>query len=388
MLDEEYNFGVGDYVLRRRIGEGASSSVWLADCKKTNYQCASKIVSKQILENQEVFNRFQREISLLQLCNHPFITQFYELYEDSKRYYVFLEYADNGDLETFLQTRGRLQENMSRYFFTEIILALDYLHNDLRIAHRDLKPQNILLDRYNNVRITDFGLSKSINEAQPNLTSNCGSPAYAAPEVIIGKPYNKAADIWSLGVILYRMVTGHLPFEEPDVKSILMKIVSYDPAYPPTLSASLIDLLRKMLCRNPSKRITVKEIMEHPWVVPEFISRVNNIVTDIRQNKLVTPCQPQRNPVNLQKIRDEIIFEISDKMDEARQFLPSNNHNSPPNSLPNRFPITLIARLPSNSILIREIEIHRPQVIKKSRSASNYPAKTRSPAMIESISME
>ncbi|EAX97796.1 AGC family protein kinase [Trichomonas vaginalis G3] len=379
MAEEELNLPVGNYILRQRIGEGAFSSVWLADCKDVSIPAAVKIISKSTLDQPDVFTRFQREISLLQQCSHPFITHFYELYEDTNRYYVFMEYAENGDFESFLQTRGRLPENMSRFFFAQLITALDYLHNTCRIAHRDLKPQNILLDRYNNIRITDFGLSKAFNDVVPNLTSNCGSPAYAAPEVIIGKPYNKAADVWSLGVILYQMATGHLPFQSPDVKTVLMKIVSFDPPYPPTMSSQLIDLLRRMLCRNPSKRITIKEIMEHPWVVPQFVSRVSSSLSELHQENTAEGGSPrQQNPAKLQQDCQNLVFVLSEKMDQARQLLPTNNYNSPPASLPHHIPKFAITKISSNSILIKDLEPgQRPQLIKKSRSASNYPSKHR-----------
>jgi serine/threonine protein kinase len=134
------------------------------------------------------------------------------------------------------------------------------------VAHRDIKAENVLLDAHWNIRLIDFGLSHAFTENNPLLHTACGSPAYAAPEMIIGDSYSKAADIWSAGILLFAMVAGELPFDDPGgVHGILMKIVSEDPVYPDVMSSSLIDLLKRILTKSPDQRIDIARIKAHPW---------------------------------------------------------------------------------------------------------------------------
>ncbi|EAY11694.1 AGC family protein kinase [Trichomonas vaginalis G3] len=391
MDDEEITcIPIGNYILRQRIGEGAFSSVWTADSKKTNSTVAVKVISKKTLEAPDMFTRFKREISLLQQNNHPFIMHFFEMLEDEKNYYVIMEYADNGDFETFLESKMTLPENMSRFFLAEMVLALDYLHNERRIAHRDLKPQNILLDRYNNIRISDFGLSNTFSDSNPTMTSNCGSPAFVAPEVVNGQPYNKSADIWSLGVIFYRMVVGNLPFQGPDVKTILMKIVSAEPYYPPSLSPDLRDLLQKMLCRNPEKRITAKEIKAHPWIIPEFVQELSNSIDSLREatSDASSPVA-ERDAVMLQKAREQLVYDLWEQVQTARTLLPTVVVHQPPHSLPSpSFPVNMTnkaSRIPSSMDLKLKEPLAKPMSRQMNKSSANLFPKKRVPTKVPSL---
>ena len=344
--DEEVAIPIQNYVLRRCIGRGSFSSVWLADASVDGVTAAVKVVPKKTIDSPELFTRFKREVALLEQSNHPFIAHFYELIEDQRCYYLCMEYADNGDFESFLKARGNmLPENMCRYFLTEMVLALDYLHNTCRIAHRDLKPENILLDRYNNIRISDFGLSNTFSDLNPTLTSNCGSPAYASPELAQGQPYTKAADIWSLGVILYQMATGNLPFQAPDIQGILSKIVSAEPYYPPILDAQLIDLLKQMLCKNPRERISAAEIKLHPWICPAFVEKVQVSIDELR-GATEAKASIQRDSSALLKARSDLVFDLDAIMTESRSLLPSNVTHEPPHSLPS----PMIEALQSNYV--------------------------------------
>jgi serine/threonine protein kinase len=147
----------------------------------------------------------------------------------------------------------------------ELISVLDYLHHEKRVAHRDLKCENVLLDRYHNIRVIDFGLSNMFSELSPTLQTACGSPAYAAPEMIQGQPYTQAADIWSSGIVLFAITAGYLPFDDDNVQRLLQKVVYTDPEYPPFFSPQLIDLLDKMLCKEPDHRMTTEGVKNHPW---------------------------------------------------------------------------------------------------------------------------
>jgi serine/threonine protein kinase len=146
-----------------------------------------------------------------------------------------------------------------------LISALDYLHNSKFVAHRDLKAENVLLDRYDNIRVIDFGLSNAFTKGTPTLATACGSPAYAAPEMIQGNRYTKAADMWSAGILLYALVAGRLPFDDQNPHTLLQKVIKDEVQYPPEMSRSLVDLLSRLLTKDPNRRMTIDRLAEQPW---------------------------------------------------------------------------------------------------------------------------
>ena len=152
--------------------------------------------------------------------------------------------------------------------FFQLVLSLEYLHKVKKIVHRDLKAENILLDRNNNIRVVDFGLSKAFEEGKPYLETQCGSPAYVSPEIIKEQPYTSASDIWSAGVLLYAMVLGSLPFnsDHDNLGDLLRKILEENVELPESLSRDLRDLLKKMLIKDPRKRIRLEEVKDHAWL--------------------------------------------------------------------------------------------------------------------------
>jgi serine/threonine protein kinase len=176
-----------------------------------------------------------------------------------------MEFAENGNLLDYVNNNGRLSEDQARRYFAQLISVLEYLHRELKVAHRDLKCENVLLDRYNNIRVIDFGLSNQFTDINPRLSTACGSPAYAAPEMVRGNTYTVMADIWSLGVLLFAICSGYLPFDDENIQKLLQKIVYYEVRYPKFLSPQLVDLLQKMMCKDPERRITLDGIKSHPW---------------------------------------------------------------------------------------------------------------------------
>lgn len=267
---------IGNYLMMQQIGSGAFASVWLARHMTTNIRVAIKIVAKKSIESTEARTRFTREIALLKQMNHPFIAEFFESLENETHHFLVMEYAENGNMLDFINSKGQLTEPQARHYFSQLISVLEYLHNEKMVAHRDLKAENVLLDRYNNIRVIDFGLSNIFSSAQPQLKTACGSPAYAAPEMIKGQPYTRAADIWSAGILLFSMVAGQLPYDDDNIQRLLQKIVYTDVHYPGFMSPPLIDLLRKMLAKNPESRITLDKIKEHHWFSQtEYAALVN-----------------------------------------------------------------------------------------------------------------
>lgn len=258
---------IGNYKLIRQIGVGSFSFVYLARNIKADVEVAVKIIPKKRIASESNTIRFERETNFLKQLDHPLIAQFYEQLEDANYHYFVMELAPNGDLLASVNRVGKMEEQQAKLYFAQLIVVLDYLHNDMMVAHRDLKAENVLLDKNENVRLIDFGFSRSFTADDPNLNTTCGSPAYVPPEMIKREAYTTQADVWSTGILLYTLVVGRLPFDDSqaNVQKILQKIAFSEPFYPRFISAELKDLLQKMLCKQPDKRITISEIRKHPW---------------------------------------------------------------------------------------------------------------------------
>ena len=258
---------IGDFVFEHQIGEGTFSKVHAGIHIPTGTPVAIKCVEKESLRlfDSDGEQLLRDEIRVFSQCNHPFIARFYTLIEDDRCYYIVQEMLQHGDMLHFLNSSGDLNEHLIRKYFVQLVSALDYLHNTLHVAHRDIKAENVMLDRYDNIRLIDFGLCKAHNPRQV-METQCGSPEYAAPEMVRGNRYDDSADIWSLGVLTYAMAYCRLPFQDSNINNLLHKIVYSEPAFPPTVSVYLLDLLQRMLTKDPSARITLAEIKEHPWV--------------------------------------------------------------------------------------------------------------------------
>lgn len=268
---------IGNYKLTQFIGSGSFATAWLGEHKVTGNKVAVKVICKTSMNSVQSFARFRREIGLLKLIEHPFIVQLFDIIEDDEAFYLVMEYVENGSLFTRINKEGFLNEDIARRYFCQLLSALNYLHNEKMIAHRDLKPENILIDKYNNIRLIDFGLSNQFSKSSPILNTSCGSPAYAAPEMIQGKPYTKSVDIWSAGIILYAMVAGRLPFDDSNDQVLLQKIVYTDQVFPPNMSRSLIDLLKRLLSKDPKNRLSITQISNHPWLSnSQYVSIIDN----------------------------------------------------------------------------------------------------------------
>lgn len=253
---------VGDYILGRTLGSGTTGKVKIAIHKHDGHQVAIKIVKKSQFEvKPDLQRKIRREVALMRLLDHPHLMKLYDVYESGRHLYMVLEFCAHGELFDYLVSKRRLEKQEAMGFFREIIYGLDYLHAHA-ICHRDLKPENILLDEFHHVKIADFGFARWMRTNVAD--TSCGSPHYAAPEVIKGLRYDgRAADIWSCGVILYALLAGRLPFDDPSIRTLLAKVKSGKYVMP-DLSDDLRDLISRMLEVDPERRIKMQEIKEHP----------------------------------------------------------------------------------------------------------------------------
>ena len=228
------------------------------------------------MESREERTRLVRGMSLLERMDHPVIAKLFEVISTSFYSFLVMQQAENGSIQDHVNDNGKIAEPRARKYFLQILSAIEYLHEEQHIFHRDLKAVSVLLDRHPNVRIVDFGLSNSFTEASPRLSTPCGSPAYAPPEMLKGEQYTKAADIWSAGVLLYAMVVGQMPFCGDHVPSILWIVAFTECTYPSLLSPMLSDLLRRLLVKDPKHRLTIEQIKRHPWLTQGRYSQLFN----------------------------------------------------------------------------------------------------------------
>ncbi|NXO26889.1 NUAK2 kinase, partial [Cisticola juncidis] len=225
---------------------------------------AIKSIRKDKIKDEQDLVHIRREIEIMSSLNHPHIIAVHEVFENSSKIVIVMEYASRGDLYDYISERQRLSEQEARHFFRQVVSAVYYCHKN-GIVHRDLKLENILLDANGNIKIADFGLS-NVFQQDKLLQTYCGSPLYASPEIINGRPYRgPEVDSWSLGVLLYILVHGTMPFDGHDYKTLVKQITSGDYREPTKLSDAC-GLIRWMLMVNPERRATIEDIATHWWV--------------------------------------------------------------------------------------------------------------------------
>ncbi|KAJ0249833.1 SNF1-related protein kinase catalytic subunit alpha KIN10 [Hirschfeldia incana] len=260
-----------NYKLGRVLGIGAFGKVKIAEHTLTGHNVAIKIISRLKIKNMGTEEKVRREIEILKLFMHPHIIRLYEVIETTTDIYLVMEYVNSGELFDYIVEKGRLQEDEARKFFQQIISGVEYCHRNM-VVHRDLKPENLLLESKCNVKIADFGLSNIMRDGH-FLKTSCGSPNYAAPEVISSKLYaGPEVDVWSCGVILYALLCGTLPFDDENIPNLYRKIKGGIYTLPSHLSAGARDLIPKMLVIDPMKRLTIPEIRQHRWFQPHLPS--------------------------------------------------------------------------------------------------------------------
>ena len=234
-------------------------------------------------------DKVQREINILHLCKHPHIIRLYEVIDTPTDIFLVIEYGSGGDLFDYIVSKGRLPADEARNFFQQIISGVEYCHFQ-NIVHRDLKPENLLLDSNLNIKIADFGFSNLMKDGD-FLRTPCGSPNYAAPEVISGHLYaGPEVDVWSCGVILYALLCGSLPFDDESIPSLFKKIMSGMYSMPTHLSQLTKNLITRMLEVDPMKRMTIPEIRLHPWFqhkLPPYLRHPPDLIE--KQDRVVDP---------------------------------------------------------------------------------------------------
>ena len=257
---------IGDYIIKKTLGTGTFSVVKLGIHRITQKKVAVKILDKNKIESKDDLERIIREMQILTEMNHQNVIKVFKIYEDENNFSLIMEYCEGGELFNYIVKKQRLSEEESAFFFYQIINGIEYIHSK-GIAHRDLKPENLLIGKNKILKIIDFGLS-NFYDGKNRLQTPCGSPCYASPEMVKGRKYDGFnIDIWAIGVILFAMLCGFLPFEDDENNNdILFKqIIQNKIDYPPFLSELSLDILHKILVSDPLQRITIEEIKNHEF---------------------------------------------------------------------------------------------------------------------------
>ncbi|XP_016331396.1 NUAK family SNF1-like kinase 1 [Sinocyclocheilus anshuiensis] len=252
------------YELLETLGRGTYGKVKKAIERHSGIEVAIKSIRKEKIKDEQDMVHIRREIEIMSSLRHPHIISIYEVFENKDKIVIVMEYASKGELYDYISERRRLTERETRHFFRQIVSAVHYCHKN-GVVHRDLKLENVLLDENCNIKIADFGLS-NLYHKDKLLQTFCGSPLYASPEIVNGRPYRgPEVDSWALGVLLYTLVYGSMPFDGGDHKNLIWQI-SNGEYREPSQSSDARGLIRWMLMVNPERRATVEDIANHWWV--------------------------------------------------------------------------------------------------------------------------
>jgi serine/threonine-protein kinase ULK/ATG1 len=325
-------FNINNYkIFIEKIGEGSFSSVYKGININTNEEVAVKKINKKGLDSMRSY--IDREIELMKGLNHKNILKLYDVIynncNEEENIYLILEYCPCGDLSHFLNKKG-INEIKSKMFLKQIAEGLKYLI-DNNISHRDLKPQNILLSDENTLKITDFGFAKTINSEELSTTI-CGSPLYMAPEILNYKKYTDKADLWSVGVILYELLTGDTPYSANNIYD-LVRMMKYEEVIIPNyinLTSECKHILFSLLQKDPKKRLSWDDFYYHPWfnTHDEINNLYNNIFDDSKLEKKYIDKISLNDKIIMNQNNNHLLIEGNKKMSGIKSLIDDNESNN------------------------------------------------------------
>ena len=278
---------LNDFQIIKLLGKGAFGKVLLVYNEELKKYFAMKTLRKDYIKKNQQTKHTKEERKILEKIDYPFISKLYYAFQNEKKLFMITEYMPGGEMFYQLHMNDHFNENKARFYIAEIVLAIDHLHKN-NILYRDLKPENILLDELGHIKLTDFGLSKIMNNIEKDKTYTvCGTPIYVAPEVLTGQGYNKLVDWWSVGVLLYEFLAGYSPYREARTK-IDIKIYKKNLEQDPLISDTAFDLIKKLCTFDVSKRIgkNFEDIKNH-----EFFKDIDWI--KLEKKEITPPYKPK-----------------------------------------------------------------------------------------------
>jgi len=263
---EKKKFKLDDFIIMQTLGTGSFGRVHLVKHKESGKYYAMKVlVKRQIIESKQVEHTIN-EKKILETLDHPYMVNLIGSFKDNRNLYIVLEYVCGGELFSYLRQCKRLPNHVARFYAAEVVLAFEHLHSK-DIIYRDLKPENLLIDKTGNIKITDFGFAKYVPDVTWTL---CGTPDYLAPEIIQSKGYGKAVDWYALGVLIYEMLAGFPPFYDEDQMRLYERILEGRLRWPSYFDPAAKDLIKRLLSPDLTKRYgNLKsgsaDIKKHKW---------------------------------------------------------------------------------------------------------------------------
>ena len=278
---------LNDFQIIKLLGKGAFGKVLLVYNEELKKYFAMKTLRKDYIKKNQQTKHTKEERKILEKIDYPFISKLYYAFQNEKKLFMITEYMPGGEMFYHLHMNDHFNENKARFYIAEIVLAINHLHKN-NILYRDLKPENILLDELGHIKLTDFGLSKIMNNIEKDRTYTvCGTPIYVAPEVLTGQGYNKLVDWWSVGVLLYEFLAGYSPYREARTK-IDIKIYKKNLEQDPLISDTAFDLIKKLCTFDVSKRIgkNFEDIKNH-----EFFKDIDWV--KLEKKEITPPYKPK-----------------------------------------------------------------------------------------------
>lgn len=290
---------LGKYQLGRLLGRGAYAKVYHARSLEDDMGVAIKVIDKSKVAGTTMEPRILREVSVMRRLSHPNIVKLHEVMATKSKIYMVMEHAKGGELFTQISRDGPLTEPVARRYFQQLVSAVHYCHSK-GVTHRDIKPQNILLDHDGNLKVSDFGLSALPELLRDGLLhTSCGTPAFTAPEVVRRKGYDGAkADAWSCGIILFLLLAGYLPFNEANIAVMYQKMYLRDFEFPCWISKSAQRVISRLLDPNPQNRITIEELIRISW-----------FKRSLQSNQASFDLSPHEDLLNTCKAPEEVKFD-------------------------------------------------------------------------------
>ncbi|RWR80965.1 CBL-interacting protein kinase 4-like protein [Cinnamomum micranthum f. kanehirae] len=290
---------LGKYQLGRLLGRGAYAKVYHARSLEDDMGVAIKVIDRSKVAGTTMEPRILREVSVMRRLSHPNIVKLHEVMATKSKIYMVMEHAKGGELFTQISRDGPLTEPVARRYFQQLVSAVHYCHSK-GVTHRDIKPQNILLDHEGNLKVSDFGLSALPELLRDGLLhTSCGTPAFTAPEVVRRKGYDGAkADAWSCGIILYLLLAGYLPFNEANIAVMYQKMYLRDFEFPCWISKSAQRVISRLLDPNPQNRITIEELIRISW-----------FKRSLQSNQASFDLSPHEDLLNTCKAPEEVKFD-------------------------------------------------------------------------------
>ncbi|CDW78202.1 protein kinase domain containing protein [Stylonychia lemnae] len=318
------------YKIGKMLGKGAFGRVNLGLHRLTRRLVAIKTINMEFMKDESSKKKMSNEISILKMLRHPNVVKLLETFDTEKHHLIVMELCPGGDLLNYVRKRRKLNENMAKFVFKQIMEGIAYLHQN-GVVHRDIKLDNILLDGHGHIKLADFGVSRKVSENNELLFEQCGTPAYIAPEIVRELGYKGyPVDIWSAGVCLYAMLYGNVPFKANQMGDLNKMILDANIEYKDTASEEARDLMMRMLQKNPNKRLTAEEVLDHAWFdqVDEQINIFDEQELDLIKKEFTYVCQKAKLKELKQRKPDDLNTEFTEHSINSNENTLMKNNSS------------------------------------------------------------